>query len=121
MEMSHYYQSLTCLCYTTVVMLIFVGILLGKVLWDLSKLIKNVDETTTIVKTELEPTLKNLNQSVEIVSNVIQTFDNGVKKIKSTLSATPFKILGGVTKFTGKAAKGFFGGLCTAFKLFSKK
>ena len=60
--------SLTFLAYSTGIMLIIVLSMLTKVLFDCSKLTKNVDETVTIVKTELEPTLKNVNKSVEIVS-----------------------------------------------------
>ena len=37
------------------------------------------------------------------------------------ISKTPLKIFGQISKLSGKAAKGFFGGLCSAFKMFSKK
>jgi hypothetical protein len=37
------------------------------------------------------------------------------------LSKTPLKLLGQISRLTGKAAKGFFGGLTTAFKMFAKK
>ena len=58
-------NSLTFLAYATGIMVLLIGIMLTKVLFDLSKLTKNVDETVTIAKTELEPTLKNINKSVE--------------------------------------------------------
>ena len=75
----------------------------------------------TIIKTELEPTLKNINKSVEIVSGVIIKAEEGVQKVRAFLSKTPFKILGHLSTLTGKATKGFFSGLCTAFKMFQKK
>ena len=121
MENTHFYQSLTFFFYATGIIVILVGIMLVKVLYDLSKLTRNVDETTTIVKTELEPTLKNINKSVEIVSGVIIKADEGVQKIKSFISKTPLKLIGTVTKLTGKATKGFWSGLCAAFKMFAKK
>ena len=68
METAQLYQSLTFLAYATGVIVILVGAMLIKVLFDLSKLANNVDETATIIKTELVPTLKNINKSVEIVS-----------------------------------------------------
>ena len=77
--------------------------------------------TATIIKTELEPTLKNINKSVEIVSGVIIKTDESIQKLRGFLSKTPLKLLGQVSKLSGKAAKGFFSGLCSAFKLFSKK
>lgn len=115
------YQGLTFLAYSTGIIVILVGIMLVKVLFDLSTLTKNVNETTTIIKTELEPTLKNLNKSVEIISSIIIKTDENIQKVKSFISKTPLKLIGQFSKLSGKAAKGFFGGLCSAFKLFSKK
>lgn len=113
--------SLTFLAYATGIIILLVGIMLTKVLFDLSKLTKNVDETVTIAKTELEPTLKNINKSVEIVSGIIINTDDKLKKIKSFLSKTPLKLLGGLAKLTDKASKGFWSGLSAALKMFSKK
>ena len=121
METTHLYQGLTFLAYATGIIIVLVGIMLAKVLFDLSKLTRNIDETTTIVKTEIEPTLKNVNKSVEIISGVIIKADEGVQKVRTFLSKTPLKLIGSVSKLTGKAAKGFFTGLCSAFKMFSKK
>ena len=121
METAQLYQGLTFLAYSTGVIVIIVGALLGKLLYDISHLTKNLDETTTIIKTEIEPTLKNINKSVEIISNVVIKADEGVNKVKDFLSKTPLKLVGQLSKLTGKATKGFFSGLCTAFKTFSKK
>ena len=121
MEIAQLYQGLTFLSYATGIIVILVGIMLVKVLYDLSKLTRNIDETTTIVKTELEPTLKNVNKSVEIISGLIIKTDEGINRIKNFMSKTPLKFLGKLTTLTGKATKGFFSGLCMAFKMFSKK
>ena len=45
----------------------------------------------------------------------------GIQKVRDFISKTPLKLVGQLTKLSGKAAKGFFGGLCSAFKTFSKK
>ena len=121
METTQLYQGLTFLAYATGVIVILIGIMLVKVLYDISHLTRNIDETTTIIKTELEPTLKNVNKSVEIISGVIIKADEGVKKARDFISKTPLKIFGQVSKLTGKAAGGFFKGLCSAFKMFSQK
>lgn len=113
--------SLTFLAYSSAIMLIIVLSMVTKVLYDLSKLTRNVDETVTIVKTELEPTLKNVNKSVEIISGVIIKTDENIKKVKVFISKTPLKLLGGIAKLTGKASKGFWGGVAAALKMFSKK
>ena len=121
MATTELYQGLTFLSYATVIIVILVGIMLVKVLFDISRLTKNIDETTTIVKTEIEPTLKNINKSVEIVSGMIIKTDANIQKVKDFISKTPLKLVGQISKLSGKAAKGFFGGLCSAFKMFNKK
>lgn len=114
-------NSLTFLAYATGIIVITVGVMLAKVLYDLSKLTRNVDETVTIAKTELEPTLKNINKSVEIVSGIITKTDENIKKVKGFLAKTPLKLLSGLSKLTSRASKGFWSGLSAALKMFSKK
>lgn len=121
METVQLQQGLTFLIYSAGVMFIIIGIMLVKLLFDLSVLSRNVNETTTIIKTELEPTLKNINKSVEIVSGIIIKADEGVNKFKDFFSKSPLRFLGKLAGFTGKAAKGFMDGLFTAFKMFSKR
>ena len=121
MATAELYQGLTFLSYSTGVIVILVGVMLVKVLYDISKLTKNINETTTIIKTELEPTLKNVNKTVEIVSGLVIKTDASIQKFKDFVSKTPLKLIGQVSKLSGKAARGFFGGLCSAFKMFSKK
>lgn len=114
-------NSLTFLAYATGIIILLVGAMLTKVLFDLSKLTRNVDETVTIAKTELEPTLKNINKSVEILSGVIIKTDDNIKKIKNFISKTPLKLLGSLSKLSSRASRGFWSGLSTALKMFSKK
>lgn len=121
MEMAQLYQGLTFLAYATGIIIIFVGIMLIKVLFDLSKLTNNINETTTIIKTELTPTLKNLNKSVDIISSLIIKADNSVNKIKTFIANSPLKILSKLSSMSGSIAKGFFGGLCAGMKIFGKK
>ena len=121
METAQLYQGLTFLAYATGVILILVGVMLVKVLFDLSKLTNNLIDTTEIVKEELVPTLKNVNKSVEIISGIIIKTDEGVNKVKEFIANSPLKILGKLSTIGGTVAKGFFGGLCAGLKAFSKK
>ena len=114
-------NSLVFLSYATGIIVLVVGVMLAKLLFDLSSLTKNVNKTVSIAKNELEPTLKNINKSVEIVSGVIIKTDENIKKVKSFMAKTPLKLLGGIFKLSNKASKGFWTGICTAFKMFSKK
>ena len=121
METAQLYQGLTFLAYATGVILILVGVMLVKVLFDLSKLTNNLIDTTEIVKEELVPTLKNVNKSVEIISGIIIKTDEGVNKVKEFIANSPLKILGKLSTIGGTVAKGFFGGLCAGLKAFNKK
>jgi len=121
MEIGQLYQGLTFLAYATGVIVILVGVMLVKVLFDLSKLAKNLNDTTEIVKEELVPTLKNVNKSVEIISGIIIKTDEGMNKIREFIANSPLKILTKLSSLTGTVAKGFFGGLFAGLKSFSKK
>ena len=121
METIKLYESLTFLSYSTGIIVILVGIMLIKVLFDISKLTQNINDTTEIIKTELTPTLKNINKSVEIVSGIIIKADEGVQKVKNMIKNSPLNILTKLTSITGTVTKGFFGGLKAAFNLFSKR
>lgn len=121
METAQLYQGLTFLAYATGIIVILVGIMLVKVLFDLSKLTGNLNETTEIVKTELTPTLKNINKSVEIVSGIIIKTDEGINKFKEAILKSPLGIISKLTSATGSLAKGFFSGLSAVIKMFAKK
>ena len=121
MEQVQLYHSLTFLSYATGIIVILVGIMLFKVLYDLSGLTKNINETTTIIRTELEPTLKNVSKSVEIVSGMIIKTNENVEKVKKFISKTPLKLIGQVSKLAGRASHGFWTGLCSAIKIFTAK
>lgn len=120
METTQLYQGLTFLAYATGVIVILVGVMIVKVLFDLSKLTQNINETTEIVKTELTPTLKNVNKSVEILSGIIIKTDEGINKIKNVIKKSPLGIISKITSATGSLAKGFFSGLGAAIKMFKK-
>ena len=121
METAQLYQSLTFLAYATGIIVILVGIMLVWVLFDLSKLTRNINETAEIVKTELTPTLKNINKSVEIVSGIIIKTDEKITKVKEFVKKTPLSLITKVVSLTGALSKGFWGGLASGFKMFSKR
>lgn len=121
MEIGQLYQGLTFLAYVTGVIVLLVGVMLFKVLFDISRLTSNINDTANIVKEELVPTMKNVNKSVEIISGVIIKTDEGVNKVKEFISNSPLKILAKLSTVTGTVAKGFFGGLCAGLKAFNKK
>ena len=121
MEINQLYQGLTFLAYVTGIIIILVGGMLIKVLFDLSKLTVNINKTANAINEELVPTLKNVNKSVEIVSSIIIKTDESINKVKDFVSKSPLKIFTKLSSMSGTIAKGFFGGLCAGLKIFGKK
>jgi len=116
-------NSLVFLIIATSIILVVVGSFLAMLLWNINKLTKNLDETTTIVKAEIEPTLKELNDALKSINSIAQNADKQVDSLSklfenilgaSTLAFTRAKQLsGGVVK---GLVKGFF----TLMKLIKK-
>lgn len=71
-------NGLAFLAFATAIIFIIIGYVLVKLLMDMSKLTKNLDETTTIVKTELKPTLNELNKTLVSINSIAQNADKQV-------------------------------------------
>lgn len=117
-------QGLTFLAIATGIIIVVVGGFLVKLLIDLSKLTKNVDETTTIVKTEIEPTLKEFNKALQSINSIAQNADKQVdslsKFFENFLGASSLAFIK-AKKISGGLVKGLLKGMISAFKFFMKK
>jgi len=116
-------HGLTFLAIATGIILIVVGGFLIKLLVDLSKLTKNIDETTSIVKSEIEPTLQELNNALKSVNSIAQNADKQVgslgKLIESTMGIGALAFTR-ARKLSGGLVKGFTQGLVSIIKMFLK-
>lgn len=117
-------HGLTFLAVSTAIMLIVVGSFLIKLIIDLSKLAKNVDETTTIVKAEIEPTLQELNKALKSINSIAQNADKQVDTLGKFLE-NAFGVgalaLTRAKNLSGGLLKGLVKGLATVVKMFIKK
>lgn len=117
-------HGLTLLVLATAFIVLVVGGFLVKLLFDLSKLTKNIDETTSIVKSELEPTFKEFNEALKSINSIAQNADKQVDSISKLLEnvfgvgASFFKK---ATNLSGGIFKGFVKGLVSVIKMFLKK
>lgn len=126
METSHIFlnQGLAFLTISTGVMFIIIGGFLIKLLIDLSELTRNLDETTTIVKSELKPTLQELNNALQSINSIAQNADKQVDslaKIFESLLGVSALAFTRAKKLSGGLVKGLIQGLVTIAKLFLKK
>lgn len=117
-------HGITFLVIATGLMLIAIGGFLIKLLVDLSKLTKNLDETTTIVKSEIEPTLQEFNKALKSINSIAQNADKQVdslsKLFENILGASALAFTR-AKKLSGGLIKGLVQGLVTVIKMFIKK
>ena len=107
------------LLFLIVAIMIVLGFLI-KLIIDSIKLVQNIDETTTIVKTEIEPTLKELNKTLENLNSLTDSTNSQiiqVRKILAGVLGVGSFALGGMKNITG----GFFKGVMEGIKFFTKK
>lgn len=117
-------HGLTFLAVATGIILVVIGGFLIKLLINLSKLTKNINETTEIVKSELEPTFEELNKALKSVSSIAQNADKQVDSLSKLFE----NILGAgsiaftrAKKLSGGIFKNVVKGLVELVKLFVKK
>ena len=117
-------HGLTFLAVATGVILLIVGGFLVKLLLDLSKLTKNIDETTTIVKSEIEPTLKEFNNALKSINSIAQNADKQVdslsKLFENVLGASAIAFTK-AKQLSGGLIKGLVQGIVSIVKMFLKK
>lgn len=112
--------SIMFLIFTTIILGVIVSVFLIKLLMDVSKLTVNLDEVTTIVKQEIEPTLKEVKEALNNINSIAKNADKQVdtlKKVFSSLVGVSGLAFCGMKNLSG----GFFKGISAGMKLFRKK
>lgn len=74
-------NGLTFLVIATGIMIIVVGAFWVKLLIDLSKLSKNLNESTTLITNEVQPVIKELNQTIKGINSITQNANRKVDSI----------------------------------------
>lgn len=116
-------NGLAFLAISTGIMFVVVGGFLIKLILDTAKLTRNIDETTSVVRNELRPTLRELNESFHTLNDFMKSTDKGIDKMRDAMenafgasSATFSKI-----KFlSGSLISGLYKGFSTVRKLLKK-
>jgi len=110
-------NGLTFLAAASGIIVLVVGGFLTKLLFDLSKLTRNLNETTLLVNAELKPTLNELNQALKSFNSIIEHTGNGVGNVKQGLESFVNK-----TKLlSGNLLGGFLKGFAAVYSLFAAK
>lgn len=104
----------------TVTLLVILAGFIIKLFIDTDKLINNVNEVTIIVKNGVEPTLKELKETLENVNSIAKQADkqvDAIKKVFSVALGTGGLAFCGLKNISG----GFLKGIMSGFKLFRRK
>lgn len=100
--------------------IVTVTVFLVKWIIEFTLLTRNINETTTIVKKEIEPILGEVKETMVYVNSIAKNADNQLSTLKKIIST----IIGFFTMFAGKfkfLQSSFFKGLFASFNLFRKK
>lgn len=118
------YHGLTFLAVSTGLIIVVIGVFLAIFIKNLTKLTKNLDETTTIVNSELKPTLDEFKDALKSINSIAQTADKQVDslaKIMENVIGVSTLAYAKAKKLSGGLVKGLVQGLVTVIKLFIKK
>ncbi len=110
-------NGLTFLAWVTGIVVLVVGSFLVKLLIDLSKLSKNLNETSIMLNTELKPTLSELSKTLKTVNELVQNTDKGFDSFKTSVE----KVLGKTKLLSESLIGGFLKGFVSVLGLFSKR
>lgn len=120
MDTANLYQGLTFLAWTSVGFLIIVGVFLVKVLFDLSKLLEEMNQTATLVKTSAKPILSDITESVGIINKFVKRTETNVNRFKD-ISGRVSRIGLGMLSKTTTLSKILFKGAFSVVKSLLKK
>ncbi len=112
--------SLVLLVIVLICAIIAITVYLAKWLIELALLTKNLNETTDIVKKELDPLLTELKDTMHNVNQIAKSAGTQLGTIKKIVST----LIGFFTMFAGKfkfLSGSFMKGFLAAFNLFRKK
>ncbi len=112
--------SLILLVLVVIAAIIAITIYFVKFLMELCILTKNLNDTTEIVKKELDPLLSELTETIHNVNIVAKDAGTQINTIKKIIST----ILGFVSVFAGKfkfLSGSFMKGFLSAFNLFRRR
>ena len=89
----------------------------AKLIYDCSKLARNINKTTDIVNNELKPTLDEVNKALKSFNNIVQNTSDGVGNVKLGLE----NVLTKTKIFSGNLMNGFLKGFIAIYNLIGKK
>jgi predicted PurR-regulated permease PerM len=110
-------QGLTFLYVSLGIVLLVIGGFLAKLIYDSAKLVRNLNETTLLVNSELKPTLNELNRAIKSFNDIVQNTGEGVGNVKLGIE----NVINRTKLLSGNVLSGFLKGFMAVYTMFSKK
>lgn len=110
-------QGLTFLYVSLGIVILVVGGFLAKLVFDSSKLVRNLNDTTLIVNSELKPTLNELNKAIKSFNSIVQNTGEGVGNVKLGIE----NVVNKTKLLSGNLLSGFLKGFMAVYTIFAKK
>lgn len=104
----------------TIIVLIVLTVYTVRLLIDLTKLTNNLNDTTLMVKRDIEPIIKDVQKTLTSLNELAKAANNQMatmKKIMATIVGFSTLTISGMKNLSG----GFFKGLLSGFKMFNKR
>lgn len=104
----------------TIVLLIVVSVFLVKLIIDLSRLTNNLNDISTVIKSDIEPTIKEMKSTFQSLNSIIKVTDRNVsafRGVASKLLGVGSAALSGIKGVTGS----FWKGVSAGINIFGKK
>lgn len=100
-------HSIEFLIYTSTFLLIVIGVVLIKLMLDISSLVKSLQRMLLILKPELGPTIKELKRALINVNSIASRTDSQFKDINNAISNTISAFTGSSQSLASKAKVAF--------------
>ncbi len=117
-------NGLTFLVIATGVMIIIVGGFFVKLLIDLSRLSKNLNESATLITNEVQPVIRELNQTIKGINSITQNANrkvDSISKVFEDMMGAGSNILLKARNMSGSFVKILTQSIVVLVKLFMKK
>ena len=117
-------NGLTFLAIATGVMIIVVGGFLIKLLIDLSKLSKNLNNSATLITNDIRPVIKEIDQTVKGINSITQNANqkvDSISKIIEDMIGAGSNMIVKAKSFSGNFVKVLTQSIVVVAKLFMKR
>lgn len=112
--------ALIFLVYTSIIVLVLLAVFIGKLLYDLSDLMKSANSLLDVINSEIEPTLAELRKTLDSINSIASSADRNVTALKNSVGKAFDVAFNATSKLKGFVTT-LIGGIWAGAKVLSSK